>query len=106
MDMTMMNSGWWLVLSSGLGLVGIGLALWKGGSVFASALSKRPFWIVCYHHQQGMASWPVFCKDEPDLDYLLKTDQEFAGDWEGEDSGEYVDIDGPWYVGMRPYQKP
>ena len=112
-----MISIWYLFASSFLGCVAVVAAIW----IFAKALSKRPFWIVCYHHKHGITSWPVFCKSQPDLEYLLKTDKNFAGDWEGEggltdeqrhefdgsrESEEYVDFSGPWYVGTYPFLKP
>jgi hypothetical protein len=66
------------------------------------------FWIVRYWHRFGDDAWPVWKKTRPDLKWLLKTDPDFARDYEGEGSierhedewreDEGVEIYGPFTV--------
>jgi len=110
---TTMISVWYLSAACAMGLIGIVAALWKGGEVCARVLAKRPFWIVTHHHRFGVLVFPVFCKNRPDLAWLLANDSEFNADYEGhrtqdEDgrddglfSAEWIDITGPWYVGVN-----
>lgn len=52
-------------------------------------------WIVAYTHKYGGAVWPRFQEDRPDRDEEIR---ELADSWEGEDGGDYLDIDGPFAV--------
>jgi len=63
------------------------------------------FWIVRYSHRHGDDCWPIWTDEEPTIKWLLKSDPDFASNYEGEESGkdewredEYVEFYGPFYT--------
>jgi hypothetical protein len=56
------------------------------------------FWIARYSHRHGETVWPIWKESQPSLDWLLKTDPDFATDYEPDREDEFVEFHGPFTV--------
>ena len=100
----MLVSVWYVWATALFGCIGIVAALWRGGSLFATALANRPIWIVTYYDTDSPlvdpTSFPVFSRKCPTVEWLRENEPCFNPDWY---DGNVV-VDGPWYCGMYPYK--